>query len=47
MDITKQIAKTDNKILTAMFVEKFLQFFDTTNLRFGSMLVGPPNGGKT
>jgi dynein heavy chain len=47
MDIAKQIATTDKKILTSLFIEKFIQFFDTSNLRFGSMLVGPPNGGKT
>ena len=33
--------------MAALFTEKFNQFYDTTNLRFGSMLVGPPNGGKT
>ena len=29
------------------FVKKILEMFDTTKIRFGSMLVGPTGGGKT
>lgn len=29
------------------FVTKIIQFFDTLNVRFGVMLVGPTGGGKT
>jgi len=41
------ILDKQKKSITAQFKEKLLQFFDTSNLRFGVMLVGPPNGGKT
>jgi len=41
------ILDKQQKSITAQFNEKLLQFFDTSNLRFGVMLVGPPNGGKT
>jgi len=46
-DAVKTIAGQENKTVTPQFKEKMLQFFDTSNLRFGVMLVGPPNGGKT
>jgi len=46
-EAAKEIAEGDNKSITPQFKEKLLQFFDTSNLRFGVMLVGPPNGGKT
>jgi len=36
-----------NLQITNLFKEKLLQFYDTCNLRFGVMLIGPPNGGKT
>jgi len=46
-DAVKSIVEHERKIVTNQFKEKLLQFFDTSNLRFGVMLVGPPNGGKT
>jgi len=41
------ILDKEHKSITLQFKEKLLQFFDTSNLRFGVMLVGPPNGGKS
>jgi len=41
------MVERDKKIVTNQFKEKLIQFFDTSNLRFGVMLVGPPSGGKT
>jgi len=43
----QSVVEKDQKFVTNYFKEKLLQFFDTSNLRFGVMLVGPPNGGKT
>ena len=41
------VLDAENKTITKGFHEKLLEFHDTTNLRFGVMLVGPPNGGKS
>lgn len=43
----KTVLDAENKTVTKGFHEKLLEFHDTTNLRFGVMLVGPPNGGKS
>jgi len=43
----KTVLDAENKTITKGFHEKLLEFHDTTNLRFGVMLVGPPNGGKS
>ena len=49
-DLEKQIPKSlkamNLKVMPA-FVTKVLQLFDTFNVRFGVMIVGPAAGGKT
>jgi len=39
--------KADNKTSPSLWEEKLIQFYDTCNLRFGVVIVGPPNSGKS
>jgi len=43
----KESTQKDNKTSPTLWEEKLIQFYDTCNLRFGVVLVGPPNSGKS